>query len=146
MARAQAGAWIGTAWAARLRGDTYAQIAEAVKRDPRTVSKRLAEHAKALAAEREDGDDALTEYIEGCREDLRAATEIVEDPRNRNAQISALRLRAELREKIAAALGVSTQRVAVDANEGDSVTELVIRVVPTDRVGPPANPAGYASD
>lgn len=108
--------WKRVAWRMWLHGArNYTAIAKAVGKHRVTVKKAISELSKTVAEGLLSGEiDTLGEYVDGLYEDLQEADKFVRDADNSNAQIGALKHRSELREKIAAALGVVTKREGRD--------------------------------
>lgn len=107
------GEWIGLAWAAYVSGEaTVTQLARQFGKAYTTMKRALKKHAAARAAELAVV-DATAEYIDGLRHDLRRAEQIAREAENPNARVGALKVCVQIREKLAAALGVTTERIAM---------------------------------
>jgi len=54
--------------------------------------------------------DALAEYVDGLQEDLQESDQVVRETKVDAVKVGALKHRSDIREKVAAALGVVTRR------------------------------------
>lgn len=108
------GEWIGLAWAAYVSGEaTITALARQFDKSWATMKRALKKHSAARAAELSVF-NADAEYIDGLRHDLRRAEQIAREAENPNARVGALKVCVQIREKLAAALGVVTERVALE--------------------------------
>jgi len=108
------GEWIGLAWAAYVSGEaTITALANQFGKSWATMKRALKKHSAARAAELSVF-NADAEYIDGLRHDLRRAEQIAREAENPNARVGALKVCVQIREKLAAALGVVTERVALE--------------------------------
>jgi hypothetical protein len=113
--------WVLTAWRAWCRGtQQWAELAKLTGKDWRTVRKHVEAFSKVCRVAEESGSiDALGEYIGHLREALTAAWHIYnKQSSNDNAKLGAIKQVSDLSEKIAAALGVVTERKATQ-HSGD---------------------------
>jgi transposase-like protein len=108
------GEWIGLAWAAYVSGEaTITALARQFDKSWATMKRALKKHSAARAAELSVV-NADAEYIDGLRHDLRRAEQIAREAENPNAKVGALKLCVQIREKLAAALGVTTERIGLE--------------------------------
>ncbi len=108
------GEWVGFAWKLRLRGVSYESIGQQLGKDRDTVRRNLKAYSEALSAARADGgEDPLEAYLSGLAEDLVAAVNLAQERgegTNLAARVGAHKLVVDIRQKIAAALGVVVDR------------------------------------
>lgn len=124
------GEWVGIAWKLRLGGASYEDIAKQVGKTRPTVTKHLREYSLALAASREeDGVDPLEAYVSGLESDLLAAKNLAQERGMGStlaARVGAQKLIVDIRQKLAAALGVVTERKAQDVTITDSWRDRIV--------------------
>ena len=115
--------WKHLAWRAWLRGNrNITQLAKQFEKNWHTVKKAIVDQAALVRQAIDSGDvDALAEYVDGLYEDLQEADQLFREVGNDNARLGALKHRTELREKLAAALNVITQRgeLRLTGKDGD---------------------------
>ena len=108
------GEWVGQAWALWCAGERNLHaLGRQFGKDPQTVKKHLRRYSEARAAETADV-DATGEYLDGLQHDLREALRTYRDATNPNAKVGALKHATTIREKLAAARGVVTERKATE--------------------------------
>lgn len=109
--------WRHLAWRAWLHGvRNYAALGRQFDKEWRTVKRAIIAQSQAVRDAIDSGEvEALAEYVDGLHEDLSEAdglfrSSAIQD----NAKLGALKHRSDLREKIAAAMGVVTRRRGVE--------------------------------
>lgn len=127
-----ADAWVSAAWNKRRDERTsWAELGREFDRDWRTVRVNVSKYSKLVADAYRRGDvDALADYLEGLQDDKRAQLEaaakaqtlfvtkdgeVVTEPDWRT-RVAARKEVTAIREKIAAAQGVVTERKGTDLN------------------------------
>lgn len=122
---------MGLAWKLRLRGVSYEAIGKQFGKDRDTVRRQVKAHSEALAAARRDGsEDPLESYISGLQEDLQTAVNMAQETgegTNLAARVGAHKQVTAIRQLIAAALGVVTERKAQEVTGRDGAP-LVVRI------------------
>lgn len=104
--------WVGRAWRDHLNGISIYALAKKYEKKWTTVRDNLDKHAANRAAELEKGYDPTLRYVDGLEQDLGKSSELMEIVKQDTAQIGALKLRVDIRQKLAAAQGVVTERSA----------------------------------
>ena len=129
--------WAFKAWRLNLSGvsnwDGIARQVGVLKQNGRPDGEKVKRYVtklkrfQAQLRKGEDLEEATEDYIEGKTMDLRDADKLVRNADNDNAKVSALKTRTAIRDSIAAARGVVTERKAQDVNLA-SITRQVVTI------------------
>lgn len=105
------GEWVALAWSAWCAGErSLAALGRQFNKAPATVKANLQKYSRQRAAEMKDGTDPTAEYVDGLEYDLREALRLYRAATQESTQIGCLKHAMALREKLAAARGVVTER------------------------------------
>lgn len=118
--------WKGRCWLAWLGGErNVSELARQFDKNWETVKKAIVDKSRAVADAIAGGDiSALAEYVAGLEWDLGEVLKVYAASASGSNQIGALKHATDLREKIAAALGVPTKR-EVREDEGPPIAWTV---------------------
>jgi hypothetical protein len=115
--------WVLRAWQLWLRGvREWTKLGEQVGKDRKTVKRHLEKFSHAVQeALLANGMDALAEYVGTLREALTATWALYANTDQDNVKLGCLKTVSDLAEQIAAALGVVTERKALDVKQDVSI-------------------------
>lgn len=114
--------WVGLAWAAWCRGErSYRALGKQFGVDRETVKRHLAAYSRARAAELSDGSDPTAEYIDGLEADLQDVQRLAQATEHDLCKLGSYKHVTAIREKLAAARGVVTERKATEVHGGMAV-------------------------
>jgi hypothetical protein len=122
--------WISAAWHDYLGGHrNYTQLGAKYGVSNKVMKNRLAKHSQALKLVYESGTmSALADYISGCERDLADIDAELEISVSPNARVGLLRLRGDIRQRVATTLGVITARTRTELTGADGAPISVASV------------------
>jgi hypothetical protein len=124
---------------------TINALANQFGKSHKCVKDNLRKYGEARAAELSQVHPGA-EYVDGLRYDLKLAERQAREAENPNAKVGALKLAVAIREKLAAALGVTTERIGLEhsTDPNNPLTFQIIQFGADDNGGGnrEASPAG----